>query len=1512
MESIDKQDTFQLNNDVLFLPLTHPQRRIWYMEKLYPETSLYNIGGTSRIKGKADLTLMDHAIRIFIKKNEGIRLQLHEQNGEVLQSISEYDGRKIDLYDFSLCENPEMEFNAWADKEIKKKFNLIKSNLYYIALFKINDNDMGVLIRFHHIISDGWSVKITSEQIYGIYEKLLKGEDIHEDVEYSYVEYIASEQKYLNSDRFIKSRAFWADLFEELPEPVLPNNAGMLAGRRKTSELECGLSLKIKEFVSENKCSINTFFVTLFLIYLYKITQHSDLVIGTPVLNRSTKREKSIFGMFTSTMPFRFQMEDGSTVLEMMKKVNTELLNYYFHQKYPYDLLVQDIELKRRGYDSLFQICVNYYNTSLNQEMGGFSVENMELYNGNQLYSLELVIKDWTDKGNLTLDFNYHVADFSQAQIDSMLACMSNLAEQVVRNPFVTICGLDALTPSEKNSQITDFNLTQTDYPKEDTIIRLFEQQVQRTPDHAAVYFNDTKLTYAQLNKRSNQLAIRLRNKGVSRDTIVGLMVTHSVEAVVGILAIIKSGGAYLPIDPDYPADRTAYMLEDSGCSILLTNCSSGHESGFEGDIIDLDDGKLYSGEDADPVPVNGPRDLVYVIYTSGSTGKPKGVMIEHRGLVNYIWWARKMYVRDKEDAFALYSSLSFDLTVTSVFTPLIGGNSIYIYRDDGQEYVLFRIMKEKKVSVVKLTPSHLSLLKELDNNDSSIKRFIVGGEDLKVSLASEIHRSFGGNIEIYNEYGPTETVVGCMIHRYDTCRDTSASVPIGVPADNVQIYILDKDLKPLPTGYMGEMYISGDGVARGYINKIDLTADRFVDNPYKPGHKMYRTGDLARFLDNGRMEYCGRADQQIKIRGYRIELGEIERQLSDYGSISNAVVIDREESGGAKYLCAYIVPDGDISIGSLREYLSKRLPEYMVPVHFITMDEIPLTKNGKVNRSLLPAPVRQESSTADYAAPGNDREGKLLEAVAQILNKPDMGMRDNFIYHGGDSIKAIQLAAKLNETGLKIKVRDILSNPVIEEMAACIENLGDQADNTLCEGSFKPTPVMAWFFSQNFQDANHYNQSVLLDFKREISAVELGSILDKLVRHHDSLRLNYDIETGEMFYNNSFLEIANKVETFDLSGFGCAEQDQQIRQMGGELKSSLDMGSKVPIKACIFNLGIRGRRILFTAHHLVIDGISWRVLLEDFARLYGQNGEDGISILTDKSHSMLMWAQRTQEYAKEKAIGQLEYWNRITDHPFIFPADEDSQDDSIGNSMNFTEDLDEDETQLLLCDANRSFGTEPQELMLAALVLAIGDLSGGSEVVIELEGHGREELFEDVDVSRTVGWFTSMYPVVLKKCGQELSTHIKAVKEQLRNVPDRGVGYGMLKYLTLALPGSHKKHIRFNYLGEADNLSQSHLFSIAGEDSGSECSGLNHMTALIDINLLTLNKRLNVNYTYSKLKFKNDTIRILSQKFFDHLKEILRYCVSKSCMEHTPSDFDLVKFSQEELDQLVSEFEIR
>lgn len=1490
--------------------LTHPQSRIWYIEKLYPNTSIYNIGGVSRVYGKINFEKLEEAINIFIKKNDGIRLQVTERNGRVFQYINEYSKQNIDFFDFSQMNDPEKEFQVWSDKVIKEPFQLDGGKLYYFAIAKISNNINGIFIKFHHIISDGWSVEIASKSVPDLYEKLIKSEIIDDKPEFSYTEYIESEKQYLQSDRFIKNKDFWCEKYSSLPENIHSVSSDNISGMRAVYNLDDQISEQIRAFTKENRCSLNTFFVATYLIYTYKITGNSDIIIGTPVLNRSGKREKSIFGMFTTTMPCRIKVEPSDSVEDIFKKINSELKVCYFNQKYPYDLFIQDIQLKKQGYDSLFQVCVNYYNTKLYKDIDGNRVENIDLYNGNQLYALEMIIKDWSDKTAISLNFDYKVNDFTQNQIDSLYNSIRCITKQILSNSSQKIDNLDIISENEKLMQIVKFNSTTSDYPSEKTIYQLFQEQVLITPDKAAVSFEGRILSYDELNKKSNQLARLLRNKGVLPDNIIGLAVAHSIEAVIGILAIIKAGAAYLPIDPEYPEDRIEYMLSNSNCKLILTNCISLEKALAAREIIDIRNSQFYSGDDSNLEIVNKPDDLAYVIYTSGSTGKPKGVMIEHRGLVNYIWWAKKMYVRGENDSFALYSSLSFDLTVTSIFTPLISGNSIYVYKDDGQEYVLYKIMKENKVTVIKLTPAHLSLLKELDNRGSSVKRFIVGGEDLKVNLAASIHKSFAGNIEIYNEYGPTETVVGCMIYKYDFVKDNGNSVAIGIPADNVQLYILDKNLGLLPQGCIGELYIAGDGVARGYLNREDLTKERFIENPFIEGKKMYKTSDLAKFLDNGMIEYAGRVDQQVKIRGYRIELGEIEQRLLTFSNITDAVVIDRQNDTEGKYLCAYIVAKIDISISELRKFLSAELPQYMVPLYYVIIDQIPLTQNGKVDRKLLPEPAKIGEEVIEYVPPKNDIEEKLLAAVEKVLDKKKLGMKDNFYFQGGDSIKAIQIASRLNELELKVKVRDIIAHPVLEEMALYIEYGNSNNDDLPCTGSFKPLPIGLWFFERNFENINHYNQSVLLDMKKDISVEELGLILQELIKHHDALRLNYNIKTGELFYNEKYLSENITPKYFDLSGYQKDEQQLKVQYYGEQLKRSLNIENELLIKACIVDLGDQGRRVLITAHHLVVDGVSWRILLEDFSTLYIQLKNKAINKLPPKTNSVIEWTKQLMDYSLKISSDEAEFWKNIMSSDFNFATDYGCGNDCVKSCTTLTEYVDVKTTERLIYNANNAYGTDVNELLITALSRALADTANSNIVMLELEGHGREDIFDEIDISRTIGWFTSIYPAVFNIGNLDISEDVKAVKEHLRHIPNKGLNYGVLNYYTDFLEKKEQKNIRFNFLGDFDGSSQKDIFEIIDGSAGNDCCEENSMTCLIDINAMIINERLKISMTYSRNKFKHDTIEALLRKFITNLKEIIDFCCTKEEKEYTPSDFELLDFSQGDFDNVLSDFD--
>ncbi len=1500
-------EVFHLERD--YLPLTHPQRRIWYNEKIYPHTSVHNVGGPVQIKGAIDLSLLEEAINYFIKSHEGVRIRLREVRGECFQYVEPYQYQYLKLIDFSGFDEPERAYEEWIRTKSGEPFTLLESALYEFVRFQLAEDDRGYLVRFHHIIADGWSINLLTDAIYSHYLRLKQGQAIVIEPAPSYVEYFSLEAGYLRSERFEKDRLFWKGKFTALPASFLIQDSGDTRGRRKTVQLDAGFSGKIKEFAASRKLSLNTFFIALMAVEWERFAQPEEIILGIPVLNRSGKKGKGIFGMFTSTMPFRIVLDERETVSDFLIRLHEELRQSYFHQKYPYDLLARELELKKRGYDSLFQICVNYYNTKLITDWDGFTVENTEFYNGNQVYAMQLVIKDWSDSNRLTLDIDYKTAVFSDERIERMIGRLLQLADQMVSFPERKLAEIELLEASETNRLLYGFNATQADYPREITIYQLFEEQVERTPERIAIRHEGRCLTYAELNIRANQWARALRCKGVGRGTAVALLATHSIETVIGILGVLKTGGYYLPIDINYPVDRIAYLLGDSNARLALTNLVPDPGLAAVVEWIDLA-GSPPGETDPDalnPEPLSGPEDLAYVIYTSGSTGKPKGVMITHRGLVNYIWWAQKVYLRGVEERFALYSSLAFDLTVTSIFTPLISGNQILVYQDDGSEFILYKIMRENLATVIKLTPSHLSLLKDLDNRGAAVETFIVGGEDLKASLAAEIQRSFDRQITIYNEYGPTETVVGCMLHRYDSRTDTNGSVPIGVPADNVQIYILDRNLRLVPEEASGEIYISGDGVAKGYWNRPELTAERFIANPFRPGGRMYKSGDLAKYRNDGKLIYLGRIDSQVKIRGHRIELGEIEQQLLTHPAIRDAVVIDIENERREKYLCAYATTQAGVGPGELRTHLSRNLPEIMIPKAFVFLPELPLTVNGKVNRTLLPEPVLQPEEVT-FAAAETEPEEQLVRTAAAVLNLDRVSLNDNFYHLGGDSIKAIQIASRLNDCGFKLKVGDVLANPVFREMAACLEviKLNVPTDLQLVEGVVEPTPIVSWFFSQQFAEPHHYNQSVLLRLEPDMERDSLRQALQELTRRHDALRLNYDSRIGRLFYNIRHWEEPFPVQWFDLSADAVERRHGKLQTLGQALKAGLDLESDRLFRAAGFDLGQDGMRLLLTAHHLVIDGVSWRILLEEFVAIL-RAITAGVTVApAPKTTSLQEWAAAIGKYSQSPSIqDELRYWQRTLEGVSAFPVEHRSGPEIHRFAAKTEVHLDAAQTQELLTGANSAYHTEPWELIIAALSMAIKDHTGLDDLLLEVEGHGRSDLI-DRDLSKTTGWFTTLFPVRLMITDMDLSIHIRSIKEQLRKVPNQGFHYGILKYLTRSITGVIPKGVRFNYLGEFDNSFDNRLFTISSvEDTGAEIGAENEMTALIDINAMVIERQLRIGLAYNGNCFSAEYMDTFALQLANRLAEIIGHCLAKESSEFTPSDFGTLDLSQSELDAL-------
>ncbi|WP_253735759.1 amino acid adenylation domain-containing protein [Paenibacillus sp. FJAT-26967] len=1481
-------------------PLTHPQKRIWYVENIYPGTSIHNIGGLIKIYGPVDFSLLEEAINQFIRLNEAVRIRVVEQDGSVQQTVTEYRRRTFPLIDFMALES---DVDDWVSAEFAKPLALDGEYLYDFALVRISETESAYLTKFHHIISDGWSFQLMTTHINQIYTQLMQGEEVRQESRPTYLDYIEQENKYLSSPRFMKNKRYWNNKFDHIHDVDLQNTAIGTAGNRKKFSISRPASDSIREFARTHHISLNTFFVATMLLYLHKTNQQNRLLIGTPVLNRTGAKEKNTFGMFTSTMPFLIDIEREISFSSFIDNVNQELIQCYFHQKYPYNLLVQDLQLQQRGLDQLFQICVNYYNTAFDRKFGpGWKMQQIEVNNGNQLYSLQLIVTEWSSDEELELYFDYKKGDYTEKQIDEIHDRLLYLTDQVLSRPDAVLKDLQLLLPDERTKLLYTYNTTDCEYPSHKTILQLFEEQAGRAPDRIAVSHMGQSLTYRELNERANRLARTLLERGVSPHTPAAVMGRHSLSIVVGIWAVIKAGMAYLPIDPDYPKERIEYILKDSGSSLLLTSGKEWEQLSYKGEVLALDDERLYNKGGNNLPVMSTADDLVYMIYTSGSTGNPKGAMIEHRGLVNYIWWAAKTYIRSENDVFALYSSIAFDLTVTSIFAPLISGCRIEIYEDDGRDFIVKRIVEDNKATVIKLTPAHLALIKDMDFSAYTVRTFIVGGEDLKCSLARDIYENSRGGIEILNEYGPTETVVGCMIYRYDPAGDEGVSVPIGQPIDNVQIYLLDEQLEPVPNGSVGEIYISGDGVARGYLYRDELTQERFLSNPFLMGKRMYRTGDLAVRHENGSIVYLGRIDHQVKIKGYRIEMGEIEHQLLEIDGIEKAVVMDRTGEDGQQQLAAYYVARGPLTALELRMKLAEVLPSYMIPAYFVRLDQLPLTPNGKVDRRLLPDP-EQYIETSDTGRTSGV-ETMLMDIFQDVLRLKEITVQDNFYRLGGDSIKAIQIVSKVKSAGYQLKVQQIMSYPVIRELAVLIEiNSAAPIEQGPSHGEVKPLPITSWFFTRQWNNPHYYAQSVLLRLTQTVTMDQLHDALFALISHHDTLRLQVD--AGRLVYRTVGREDV-ELAHFDLAGIPEDERAAALKKQAETFKASVRLGQGMLFKALVFDEGNHGQRLLLTAHHLIVDGVSWRVMLEDLDRLLKAGLSGSVVTLPNKTHSIQIWSDAIDAYGSERALEHLDYWKSVAENAEdSLAADFPSDDDRLAVCDTLIRELSEQETSKLLGEANTAFRTHAGDLLVASLAMAVSAITGKNKITIELEGHGREELFENMDVSRTVGWFTSLYPVNLLMAETKTAGIIKSIKGQLRSIPNKGIDYGILAYGSGSIPKTGGSLLRFNYMGEIDNHLHSPVLAIAGDDTGRDTCPSNRLSCLADVVAMITDRRLQIRMTYSTAMFSRDTMDELIQVFMQRLAEVIQLGSDRGQADFTPSDFETVKLAQEELDVL-------
>ena len=1515
------------------LPLSFAQQRMWFLYQMDQQNSAYNEALTIRLTGRLNIDILEQTINAIIQRHESLRTSFPMVEGKPIQKIA--PSLKIKLLVVNLKDIPQEQIDKQIIEELQKLFDLTQSPLLRCTLFDLGYENYILVNVFHHIIIDGWSKSILFKELSKFYQALLSNSTVDlPELPIQYADFAVWQRQWLQGEILENQLNYWKkqltgappllELPTDKPRPATANFRGHSISFQINSELTEKLKLLSQK-------SGVTLFMTLLAALntlLFRYSGQDDILIGTPTANRNRQEIEPLIGFFVNTLVLRNSLEGNPTFSGLLQQARNVVLEAYANQDVPFEQVVDGLEIERSlSYNPLFQVMFALQNAPLNAlKLPNLKAQYLAVENQRIKFDLSLFLEEIeTEKGSYLEGFWEYDGDlFTPERITRMVGHFQTLLKGIVANPQQTVGELPLLTESEKQQLLVEWNQTQTSYPDHYCIHQLFEEQVVKTPDAIAVIDGEKSLTYEQLNQKANQLAYYLQNLGVKTEDLVGICIERSVLMIIGLLGILKAGAAYIPLDPNYPSERLAYMLEDSAVSVLLTQENLVDTlPNYLGTIFCLDqDGKILDHHPQDNLlhPMTS-ENLAYVIYTSGSTGKPKGVLIQHQSLLNLVSWHQNAFDITTIDRVTQLAGIAFDASVWEIWPYLTAGACLAIVPPDLltspkqlQEWLI-----AKKITVSFLPTPLAETLIPLDwSPNCPLRLMLTGGDKLNDFPPTSIP------FTLVNNYGPTENTVVTTSVKITPDLLTEKAPPIGRPISNTQVYILDQYQQPVPIGIPGELYIGGSGLAKGYLNRPELTDSKFIANPFsqKLSDRLYKTGDLVRYGNDGQIEFVGRIDHQVKIRGFRIELGEIETVLNQHPQVKEAIIIAREDQPGVKRLCAYVIASQNLTVSQLRLFLQEKLPQYMVPAFFVLLDAFPLTANGKIDRCALPQPTLElEDEAALNLSPGTEKERILAAIWQRVLGLKNISINDNFFELGGDSILAIQIIAQANQAGLQITPKQLFSHQTIAQLATVAERVSvNQTTQDLVIGHVPLTPIQKWFFEQNWPERHHFNQSILLEVPNNLQPDLLKKTISKLLYHHDALRLRF-VHKGEQWQQNHSDDCNNfAFEKVDLSHLSCDEQLTKMAEISEVQQRVLNLEEGPLMAVVFFALGESGK-MLIVIHHLAVDGISWRIILEDFVTIYQQLENHKPLQLPPKTSSFKTWAEELQNYAKTPEFyAQFKYWlNR--DFPSISPLPLDCQGEAQSNivahakTVSFT--LTEEQTRLLLQEVPQAYNTQINDILLTALVQAFGRWTGNYKLLLDMEGHGRENVIESVNLSRTVGWFTSIFPVFLTL---ENLHHpgecLKSIKEQLRQIPNRGFDYGIGYYLssdlTIQSPLKNypKAQVSFNYLGQFTSHQIGEIgWKLSQESTGSIHSPLGQRSHLIAIHGIVVDGQLDMEWQYSENFHHQTTIKNLAAAYRDSLESLINHCLSVEG-GYTPSDFPDADLNQAELDELLSELD--
>ncbi|MFJ6183849.1 amino acid adenylation domain-containing protein [Streptomyces sp. NPDC092295] len=1511
------------------LPLSFAQQRLWFLDEFESGNPAYNAGGVLRLTGPLDISALSAALSALVIRHESLRTTFDAVDGRAVQLIGDPYEVPVPVTEPTATDpdERERELRTTLAAQFALPMDLRNGPLLRALLVRAAPDDHALAVTIHHIVTDGWSMGVVSRELGALYNAALETgsrEAAHllrhsalPPLPVQYADYAVWQREQLSAHELDAQLDFWQrklagvqplELPADRPRPPVLGYAGALHTFRLSAHATDGLT----RAAQQHGASLFMATTALSSLLLARWSGRKDIALGTLSSGRDRAEVEGLIGFFVNTLVLRSDVDELRTFGEYLGSVRETVLEAFAHGDAPFSRVVDAVVTERDlSRPPLVQALVAFQNTpAAPLRLHGVELSEQPLSRDFSLFDLTFTY--WEEGGELRGSVEYSTDLFDASTIERLTGHLVRLAEALAA-PGASerpMAGLAMLTEGEQARVDADRAGAERQLP-DATVIDLFQRQAARTPDAPAVVSDSGTLTYAELNERANRLAHHLIAQGVGPEDVVALALPRSATLVVALLAVLKTGGAYLPLDPGHPADRLAYTLRDAEPVRVLTDTATRDRvADSKSPLLLLDqpaDGDGYdpaAHEAVDPVRRHAAHHPAYVIYTSGSTGRPKGVVIPHAALATFLACMADRFPLTADDQLLSVTTISFDIAALEIYLPLLAGARVIVAEQDAVSDPdrLAGILEDSGAGIMQATPSLWRMLLAVQPDAVKGLRVLVGGEALPPDLAE---RLAGSAASVTNLYGPTEVTI------WATTEDIRPGVRhgIGGPVWNTRLHILDGLLRPVPVGVPGELYLAGEQLARGYLGRPGLTAERFVADPYgAPGARMYRTGDLVRWTGRGTVEYLGRTDHQVKIRGLRIELGEVEAVLAAGPGVGQACVVAAEGPGGLR-LVGYVTPrpDGTVTTGAvapatdvpaldtdaLRRHAGLTLPDYMIPAALVVLGELPLTANGKVDRKALPAPEPAATAGDPDARPVTDTEVLLAGIFADLLGVEDVGLDDNFFHLGGDSILSIQLVARTRAAGVPLTSKDIFRAATVRALAELADStahgpgdgLGDgpAPQTATVAGPLPLTPVQRRFFETYPTDPHHYNMSVQLELAPDTDHDALIRAVTAVMARHEALRTRF---TGTGAERTQHIVPASEpvpVARRDIFGVTARELAEVMDRAAAEAQASLDLTEGPVARAILFDGGAGSApRLLLVAHHLVTDAVSLRVLLADIHSAYRQARDGEPITVAPVRTSFAQWAARLSAHTRDGAFAaELPYWKEVLEHESTpLPLDGPGPN-TVGTEAEFTVELDESETEALLRTAPAAFRVRTEDILLTALGASLSGWAGGEGVTVDLEGHGRGELFDDLDLSRTVGWFTSIHPVRLSVPGdQPPRARVKLVGRRLRAVPGQGLGYGALRYLQRepALLAAPTPQVVFNYLGRFDDAPgaaeggpvRAVLPAVAQQSDHAE------RPHLLDITGVVIGGRFRLAIRYSSVTHHEKTIAELSGEFLRELRALL------------------------------------